>query len=266
MIQYGKENDLIKDIKLEIPGELITGTSKEINYDLLKGKVIVGLCGYAGSGKDIIGKPLVSRLNFVRISFGDAIKKLLDELMREQIFEDLKERNINLPLEDVCQLNPKTREIKEILRPYLIWFGETMKKLNGEHFWTNKALEGIGNNRKVVITDVRRLNELGIFEHGREYFKRRHQNRREVGVPNSPIDLEFNDRGYESLLLHINQRDLNDRDNMTLETIKTAHEQWLFDEIVYIESKIPDDDKTLRHKHILNHVYNLVKKYPEYFI
>lgn len=267
MIEYKKDN-ILKNIKLEIPAELITGNAYKINYELLKGKIIIGLCGYAGSGKDEFGKPLVERLNFKRLAFAETIKEILDNSMRQQTYEDLQRRGINLPIEDICQLNPKTREIKEIIRPYVIWLGETMKKLNGNHYWTNKLLESMGNNKKIVITDVRRPNELEIFEQNKEYLKKRYENRRNVGVPQSPIDLEVSERGYESLLLNINQRDLIDEDPLTLETIKIAHEKWLFDEIVYIDSKIPKSNERFgfREKHILNHIHELIKKHPDYFV
>lgn len=264
MIEYGKKQ-YITDINLEIPAELITGNSEDINYDLIKGKMIIGLCGYAGSGKDEIGKPLVERLNFKRISFGEEIKKLMDNYMKHQIYEDLKKRKTGLPFEEINQLNPKNREIKEILRPYLIWFGEEMKKQNGKHHWTNVAFENIGDAKKIVITDVRRPNELTLFEQNSEYFKKRYKNRRNVNVPLSSMDDEKNDRGYESLLIHINQRDLLDKDILTQETIRIATEQWLFDEELFIDSKISDSDPLYRKNHILNHIYYLTGKYSNYF-
>ena len=264
MIIYGKQKD-ITDINLSIPGELITGDSHEINYDLLKGKIVIGLCGYAGSGKDGLGKPLIERLNFQRVSFGDAIKMLMDKHMKQQIYEDLKNRKIELSFEEINQLNPRTREIKEILRPYVIWFGKEMKKQNGKQYWINIAFENLKNVKKVVITDVRRPNELGIFEGSSEYYKRANSNCAEVGVPKDLDNTSVNERGYESLLLHINQRGLKDSDELTRETIRLAYENWLFDDVISIDSKIPDE-KTFREKHVLKHVYKLIEKYPIYFV
>lgn len=138
----------MEKINIEIPGELLTLGNSEINFDLLKNKTIIGCCGYSQSGKDTIGKLLVEKLGFKRIAFGDALKKELDEYMRPQVFEDLISKGFDINKEDVNFLNPKSSEIKEILRPYMIWFSEIMKEKNGIHHWTNKALLEIGEYKK----------------------------------------------------------------------------------------------------------------------
>ena len=91
----------MEKMDIEIPGELFTSGDKEINFDLLKNKTLIGFCGYARSGKDTIGNMMVKKMGFKRISFGDVLKADLDEYMRPQIFEDLKSKGINLELEDV---------------------------------------------------------------------------------------------------------------------------------------------------------------------
>ena len=264
MLEYPEQKS--PQVRLEIPAELITGKSKEINYDLIKGKTIIGLCGYAGAGKDEIGKPLVNRLGFKRISFGDAIKSLMDKHMKVQTYEDLQRRGVELPFEEVNQLNPKDRVVKEMLRPYLKWFGEEMKRLNGIHHWTNIAFENIGDTKKVVITDVRRMNEVEIFENSTQYFQKIFINLSNVSVDDWSITkYNQNTRGYESMLLHINQRGLKDDDVLTHETIRDCFEKWLFDDIIYIDSKIPNKNN-FRENHILNHIHTLVKKYPSFFV
>lgn len=253
------------NFNLEIPAELITENSNEIKYELLKDKTVVGLSGFSKSGKDTIGKLMVDRLNFKRISFGDILKKDLDEYMKSSVYENLKSNNININLEDINFLFPKTSEVKEILRPYMIWFGEEMKKRNGIHHWTNRALEQIGDNKKVVITDVRRINELELFKSNREFHNRKIANKKEINLELNPIESENYDCEYESLLIHINQFKLTDGDQLTLDTIIMAHEQWLFDDIVYIDSRIPDNG-TYREQHVLMHLHRLIKKFPHYFV
>ena len=144
---------------------------------------------------------------------------------------------------------------------------EKMKKINGVNNWVNKAIECIGESKKVVITDVRRVHELDLFLYNRNYYSTIKKNRADVQSPKTPIDDVVYDKNYESLLININQRDLIDKDDLTTKTITTANEKWLFDYVVYVDSKIPEsDDGFYREKHMLNHLYDLVKKFPEYFV
>lgn len=251
---------------LEIPSEVITNDSKEIQYDLIKNKIIVGLCGYSQSGKDSLGKVLVERLSFKRISFADMLKKDLNEYMKNPVFNDLQEKGINIDFSLIDFENPPNIEIKEILRPYMIWYGEEMKKLNGIHHWTNRALSQIDDkDKKVVITDVRRVNELTLFRNNRRFTEKRIQNRRIIEMTNdSPYDINEYDSPFETLLLFVNQLENRDSDSLTKETIITAFEDWLFDDILEIDSRIKVEE--FQRAHMIYHVQQLVNKYPKYFV
>lgn len=253
-------------INLEIPEELITQDSKEIQYHLIQNKTIVGLCGYARSGKDTLGSVLVERLNFRRISFADMLKKDLNEHMKIPVFNDLQEKGINIDFSLIDFENPPTIEIKEILRPYMIWYGEEMKKINGIHHWTNRALSQIEeNDNKIVITDVRRVNELTLFRNNRRFTEKRIQNRRNIEMANdSPYDINEYDSPFETLLLFVNQLENRDSDSLTKETIMTAFEDWLFDDIVEIDSRIQNEE--FQKAHMIYHVQQLTNKYSKYFI
>lgn len=253
-------------MNLEIPGELITKNANEINLNLLNGKVLVGLCGYARSGKDTIGQMLVKRLGFKRISFGDMLKQDLNDYMRPQVFEDLQTKGIDIAYNDIDFLNPSTLQIKEILRKYMIWYGEKMKKINGIHHWTNRAFQQINpEDAKIVITDVRRPNELEIFRNNRTYIEKCKRNRRILNLPHSPLDDEEYDLKFETLLFYITQLHNRDEDNLTIETVLTAMEEWLFDEIIEVDSRI-QDTQDYRNRHILQLVRDLANKYPQYLI
>lgn len=253
-------------INLEIPEELITQDSKEIQYHLIQNKTIVGLCGYARSGKDTLGSVLVERLNFRRISFADMLKKDLNEHMKIPVFNDLQEKGINVDFSLIDFENPPTIEIKEILRPYMIWYGEEMKKINGIHHWTNRALSQIEEtDNKIVITDVRRVNELTLFRNNRRFTEKRIQNRRNIEMANdSPYDINEYDSPFETLLLFVNQLENRDSDFLTKETIMTAFEDWLFDDIVEIDSRIQTEE--FQKAHMIYHVQQLTNKYSKYFI
>jgi len=256
----------MEKMDIEIPGELFTSGDNEINFDLLKNKIIIGFVGYAGSGKDTIGNMMVKKLGFKRIAFGDVLKSDLDEYMRPQVYEDLKKRGIDIEFEEVSFLNPKNREIKELLRPYMIWFGETMKITNGTHHWTNRALSEIGDAEKVVVTDVRRINELELFKYNREQHARKITHLLQAGVPDERLTFfkdNLNSGDLESLLIHINQYSLTDTDQKTIDTIRKAQEEWLFDYTVFIDSRIPEND---RNYYMNKHLQTLVEMYPNYFI
>ncbi len=253
-------------INLEIPEQLIVKDSGEIRYELINGKTIIGLCGYARSGKDTLGSLLVERLSFKRISFADTLKKELNEHMKLSVFNDLQEKGFYIDFESVDFENPKKIEIKELLRPYMIWYGEEIKKINGIHYWTNKAFSQIDkNDKKIVITDVRRLNELDIFKNSRTFIEKRIKNRREISLPeDSPYDIYDYDSDFETLFLYINQLNNSDSDSLTKETIMSSLEKWLFDEIVEIDSRIQNPE--FQKRHLINHIQKLIIKYPKYFI
>lgn len=252
--------------QLEIPGELITKNSNEIQFHLIENKIILGLAGYARSGKDTLGNLMVERLSFKRISFADTLKKEMNDYMKFPIFNDLQEKGIEILIENIDFENPKTIEIKEMLRPYMIWFGEEMKKLNGVHHWTNKALSQLNaEDKKVVITDVRRKNELLIFKESRNFKEKCFKNRREIGMPfDSPYDTDVYDLNFETLLLFVNQFENTDTDILTAETIVCALENWMFDEIIEVDSRIKELE--FQKLHMMNHLKGLIQKYPNYLI
>lgn len=253
------------DIDLDVPAELIDNGSHEINYENLKGKILIGLCGYARSGKDTVAKAMISMLNFKRVSFADTMKQDLNDFFRLQVQEDLERRGIIIPFDTIDFINPITLEIKETLRPYMIWFGEKMKELNGIHHWTNRAFSHIEeSDRKLVLTDVRRTNELEIFKNNREFQKRRNRSREEINLELLPIH-EITDYDFDSLLFHVSQIHNRDHDSLTKDTILMATENWMFADTILIDSRIQDISK-YHDRHIYSHVRKLVDKFPEYFI
>ena len=252
------------EIDLEIPTELIDNASQEIDYRNLRGKIVVGLAGFSRSGKDTIAKTLIKRLGFKRISFADTLKEDLNEFLKDQVYYDLISNDSPLDMELINFLHPSTQEVKEILRPYMIWFGEKMKQINGPHHWTNRAFSKIEpDDRKLVISDVRRINELEIFRNSKEFQKIRNKNREELGI-NIPSYYEV-DAEYDSLLFFVNQIHNKDDDSLTKQTIMKAIEEWLFTDTIYIDSRI-QDITNYHEKHVVIQVKKLVEKYPEYFI
>lgn len=256
-------------IAIDIPIELSGGDhSDNVDFSLINGKIVVGLCGYAKSGKDTIGKVISERLGFKRIAFGDVLKSDLNNYMKLLVIDDLVNKGIQIDLDDIDFLNPRTGKIKEILRPYMIWFGEKMKKIKGIHYWTNRALALSFGHDKIVITDVRRVNELELFNNNNEFYKKFSESMEASGVMVDKSLYERNgiaNKPFKSLLVHVNQLGLSDDDVLTLDAIKAATEQWLFDHTILIDSRIPDEIK-YREKHVDMHIAGMIHKFPSYFL
>jgi hypothetical protein len=255
---------------LEIPTNLRGERADDIDFSLISGKSIVGLCGYAKSGKDTIGKVLAESHGFTRVSFGDVLKSDLNEHMKMGVMKDLIDNGVhNVIWEDIDFLNPRTGEIKEMLRPYMIWFGEIMKKRNGIHYWTNRAFSKLNEwEKNIVITDVRRINELELFKNSDNFKKRLEENFNASGI--SRLDYCYDEnkiaqKTFKSLLIHVNQLGLSDGDVLTHDTIRVGAEQWLFDHTVFIDSRIPDE-REWRKKHINWIISGINNKFPDYFL
>jgi dephospho-CoA kinase len=225
-------------IDIEVPRELLGCKSEEVDFSLLENKTVIGLMGYSKSGKDTVGSVLSKKYNFQRVAFGDVMKTDMNNYLRSTIKSDLDKKGVKIDVDDMDFINPKTQEIKEILRPYMIWFGQEMRKLNGQHYWTNRALSQLKlssiRTNKIVITDIRRECELDIFTK----------------------------KSANRMLIHINQYGLSDSDELTMTTIRKAHELWLIDHTIFVDSRVPIAN---RPEHIWSHVDNLKIKFSEYF-
>ncbi len=255
---------------IAIPQILITNefqSHDQVHFDLLEGKVIIGLCGYAKSGKDTVAEKFISDYGFNRIAFADNIKKDMNLLMRESVYEDLLKKNKqNLPgylfLPDFSEIdfvNPKDREIKELLRPYIIWLGEKLREINGPYFWINRAFKYDAENFKnIVISDVRRPKELDPFKGSNTFNDRTVKSLAEGHY--FVTDSQNKVNNYGSLLFYVNQYGLEDGDPLTKQTIMDAHENWLFDDTFYIDSRLPEKGKY--RESALNHkVSSIAKKF-----
>jgi hypothetical protein len=121
--------------------------------------MIIGLSGYAQSGKDTVANYLVEHHGFTRIAFADPIREALYNL--DPVVTDIPEISgmhlkwlvDGLGWERIKIDSPQVREM-------LQRFGtEVGRSLWGENFWVDKAMSKVSAYDKVVITDVRYPNE-----------------------------------------------------------------------------------------------------------
>jgi dephospho-CoA kinase len=126
--------------------------------------MIIGLTGYAQSGKDTVAKVLTDNYGFERVAFADKIREYLyemnpmvDNIHFEPIF--LKEI-VDRDGWDSAKSSPHIRRTLQNA-------GVAARKTFGESFWVHEAMKTMLNNVKpdvnYVITDVRFLNEADMI-------------------------------------------------------------------------------------------------------
>jgi hypothetical protein len=244
------------DFNIEIPESLISKKKESsINEDLLEGKILIGLCGYGKSGKDTVAKKFIQDYGFHRVAFADNIKRQMNEHFREVVCKDINQRGEEevekmrsqgtlvdyqpLQLKDV-DFFTEDLDLKRQLRPYIIWYGEKMREINGPYYWINKAFEIDAKGRSnIILSDVRRPAELDVFKDSKIIRDKIGNTFAFAGMFNHEPEQKM--KSYASLLVYVNQLGLTDNDELTHETIKIARENWMFAGTFYINPQLPED-------------------------
>jgi len=128
--------------------------------------MIIGLTGYAQSGKDTVAKILVENYGYTRVAFADKIRDFLyemnpmvDNIAFEPIF--LRDRVARDGWE-VAKKNPHVRRTLQTA-------GVAARKTFGEEFWVNEVFKTIDPADNIVITDVRFTNEAASIKFMSEF-------------------------------------------------------------------------------------------------
>lgn len=119
--------------------------------------MIIGLCGYAGSGKDEIAKTLISDYGYRRVAFADKIKDILYDI-DPVIMVDAYGKRItvkDLVNDEGWDDAKKNKDIRELLQR----LGVAVRTYLQSTTWVDAALRGVLPTDKVVVTDVRFINE-----------------------------------------------------------------------------------------------------------
>lgn len=122
--------------------------------------MIIGLSGYAQSGKDTVANILVEKYGYKRIAFADPIRNLLHE-MDPLIPKGYGNSVINYRLQDMVdtygwdKVKVDFPEVRRLLQD----LGVGARKLFGDTFWIYQALSDVAPQDKVVVSDVRFVNE-----------------------------------------------------------------------------------------------------------
>jgi len=112
---------------------------------------VVGLTGYAGSGKDYVCDTLKGNYEAVRVAFADGV--------RLEIEETLLARSPGQRGLEALWHKPYPDEIRRLLQ----WWGTEYRRAEDENYWVKKGIERIEDVYEfydlVVVTDVRFGNE-----------------------------------------------------------------------------------------------------------
>lgn len=115
--------------------------------------MIIGLSGYAQSGKDTVANILVEKHGYRRVGFADPIRELVYEI------DPIVKPGLRLKdaIDEMGWDKAKVRipEVRRILQET----GVGARKIFGDTFWIYQALSDVAPQDKVVVSDVRFENE-----------------------------------------------------------------------------------------------------------
>lgn len=120
--------------------------------------MILGLSGYARSGKDTVADYLVYNYGFTRMAFADPMREALYRLnprinVAEMIGVSLQDAVDNLGWEGLKDVSPDIRGLLQRMGT------EVGREMFGENLWVNYALDKAAAIDRVVFADVRFVNE-----------------------------------------------------------------------------------------------------------
>jgi len=123
--------------------------------------MIIGLSGYARSGKDTVAGMLMGLHGYERVAFADKIRELLYE-MDPLVMHNYMDFRLQDVIDSKGWETAKTEfpEVRRLLQD----LGVGARKLFGDTFWVDQVVGQFGNawwgyDKNVVVTDVRFTNE-----------------------------------------------------------------------------------------------------------
>jgi dephospho-CoA kinase len=112
--------------------------------------MIVGFCGFKGSGKTTAAKYLISN-GWEKVSFKDG----LIEEMKEHLPDALGALSslYAVTTDELFTLKPK------VMRELMQNFGTELRRAENKDYWVERWLDSVQGKNRVVVDDVRFLNE-----------------------------------------------------------------------------------------------------------
>lgn len=119
--------------------------------------MIIGLSGYARSGKDTVADHLISTYNFTRHSFAASMKDAMYKLNPIVHADDIGPMRYQA-LVDAYGLDKVKDTYPEVRRLLQVFGTEVGREMFGENFWVDLVLNNL-RSFHTVISDVRFINE-----------------------------------------------------------------------------------------------------------
>lgn len=125
---------------------------------------VIGLSGYAQSGKDTIAAYLVEHDGWERVAFADTLREAvytLDPTIKSQVFGEYRHRALRSVVDEFGWDAAKTSpvwgdEVRQLLQRMGTDVG---RQLLGDNVWVDLAMRKLEPGHKYVFTDVRFPNE-----------------------------------------------------------------------------------------------------------
>jgi hypothetical protein len=118
--------------------------------------MLIGLTGYAQSGKDTVAEVLVRRFGFVRIAFADPIRDFCYEVNPIVGYVAGEPTYLkNVVDRDGWEAAKKSDNVRSTLQNV----GVSARNHFGDDFWIREALKKVKDEARIVVTDVRFVNE-----------------------------------------------------------------------------------------------------------
>lgn len=121
--------------------------------------MIIGLSGYAQTGKDTVAEHLIKQYGYRRVAFADPIREALYKLNPQVSLGEFSHVHLSqavngLGWEETKRQSPETRRLLQVMGT------EVGREMFGQDFWVNQAMKNAGKFDKIVLTDVRFPNEF----------------------------------------------------------------------------------------------------------
>ena len=121
--------------------------------------MIIGLSGYAQTGKDTIADHLVNRYGFTRVAFADPIREAVYKLNPTINIADMRGVSLATAVDNLGweMVKVESQDARWLLQRMGTEVG---REIFGENFWVDQAMKKAQEHENVVFTDVRYSNEL----------------------------------------------------------------------------------------------------------
>lgn len=167
---------------------------------------IIGLSGFARSGKDEAAKILVEEFGFIQVAFADKLRDMLyalDPIVGHYYYD--KNPDL-LTVQDVIDKygwgGYKETEFGQEIRRLLQRLGtEAGRQIMWDTIWIDAALKGLPDDAKVVVSDARFFNEFDAIRDRGGYIWR--VEREGVGPANNHAS-ELEAMNYDKFSLVLN--------------------------------------------------------------